>query len=308
MTEHWDQQRERGTPFMMYLLVKTALLCGRHVVRVVLWPIVGYFLLTSPASVRASRHALARLLRRPVRYADVLRHFYSYAACALDRVLLLCGRNPRLQVSIHQPPELPNTVKRGGCVLLVSHMGSVEVMRSVEVLRTVKVADHDLQVSVLMDLQAGRKFFGLMKRFNPRLDMNIIDAGMRGPQLVLALKAELDAGRVVGIAADRARADERSIEVEFAGGKARVPEGPWLLAAACKVPILLGFCLYQGGNRYAAHFEVFSDRLELPRDTRAAALQAVAQRYAQRLEHYACSAPYNWFNFYEYWPSDMAKP
>jgi len=25
------------------------------------------------------------------------------------------------------------------------------------------------------------------------------------------------------------------------------------------------------------------------------------QRYAERLEHYARLAPYNWFNFYPFW-------
>ena len=25
------------------------------------------------------------------------------------------------------------------------------------------------------------------------------------------------------------------------------------------------------------------------------------QRYADRLAHYARSAPYNWFNFYDFW-------
>jgi len=302
MTRHWEQQHERSTPLMLYLLVRSTLLLGRRVMRIALWPVVAYFLATSPASVRASRHALSRLLRRRANGRDVVRHFYCYAACALDRVLLLCGRNPRLAVSAYQSPELAAAVRRGGCVLLVSHLGSVEA------LRTVKVADHELQVSILMDLQAGRKFFGLMERFNPVLASNIIDAGLRGPRLVLALKAALDAGHVVGIAADRVRADERSIAVDFAGGTVQLPEGPWLLAAACKVPVLLGLCLYRGGCRYEAHFEVFAERIELPRAARGAALQAVAQRYAQRLEHFAYGAPYNWFNFYEYWQADSPPP
>jgi predicted LPLAT superfamily acyltransferase len=27
----------------------------------------------------------------------------------------------------------------------------------------------------------------------------------------------------------------------------------------------------------------------------------VLQRYAERLEHYCRIAPYNWFNFYDFW-------
>jgi predicted LPLAT superfamily acyltransferase len=28
------------------------------------------------------------------------------------------------------------------------------------------------------------------------------------------------------------------------------------------------------------------------------------QRYADRLEHYCRLAPYNWFNFHDFWQSD----
>ncbi len=33
-------------------------------------------------------------------------------------------------------------------------------------------------------------------------------------------------------------------------------------------------------------------------------MNALVARYAQRLEHHARSAPYNWFNFYDFWQSD----
>ena len=36
------------------------------------------------------------------------------------------------------------------------------------------------------------------------------------------------------------------------------------------------------------------------------AIKQLAQRYAKRLEYYAHLAPYNWFNFYDYWPTEPA--
>jgi len=92
------------------------------------------------------------------------------------------------------------------------------------------------------------------------------------------------------------------------GGTVRFPEGPWRLAAALGVPVLLGFGLYCGGNRYEAHFELFARRVTVARSTRSADIAAYAQRYAQRMEHYARLAPYNWFNFYDYWQEDAAEP
>lgn len=53
MTKHWEEQRERSTTFMLYWLTGAALLFGRHIARIILVPIVGYFLLTSPRAIRA---------------------------------------------------------------------------------------------------------------------------------------------------------------------------------------------------------------------------------------------------------------
>jgi predicted LPLAT superfamily acyltransferase len=70
------------------------------------------------------------------------------------------------------------------------------------------------------------------------------------------------------------------------------------------VPVVLAFGLYRGGNRYDVAFETFSDGVQIPRAERGRALNALIRRYATRLEHYARLAPYNWFNFYDFWNSD----
>ena len=64
---------------------------------------------------------------------------------------------------------------------------------------------------------------------------------------------------------------------------------------------MLGFGLYRGGNRYDLVFEAFSDGLDIPRQRRNAEIAALIRRYAERLEHHARSAPFNWFNFYDFW-------
>ncbi|HEX4353668.1 MAG TPA: hypothetical protein VHZ95_12150, partial [Polyangiales bacterium] len=70
--------------------------------------------------------------------------------------------------------------------------------------------------------------------------------------------------------------------------------------------VYLVFGLYFEPNRYELFCEPFAERIELPRRERAAALQAVVQRYAQRLEDYARRAPDNWFNFHDIWKSSRA--
>ena len=142
-----------------------------------------------------------------------------------------------------------------------------------------------------------------MEALNPELADGVIDAAQGGPALVLELKQALAAGHVVGIMADRPRAGEQTVMVDFLGGRIELPVGPWILAGTLGVPVLLGFGLYRG-HRYECHYEILSERLELPRAARQSALQGYAQAYAQRLEHYVRIAPYNWFNFYDYWTDD----
>nr|MDQ2972109.1 acyltransferase [Pseudomonadota bacterium] len=67
------------------------------------------------------------------------------------------------------------------------------------------------------------------------------------------------------------------------------------------VPVLLTLGVYRGGNRYDLVFERLADQVVLPRGDRQAAIDGYIRRYASRLEYYVREAPYNWFNFYDFW-------
>ena len=73
---------------------------------------------------------------------------------------------------------------------------------------------------------------------------------------------------------------------------------------ACRHDALSRYFVFRSlprGNRYDIYFEHFADEITLDRDHRAEEIQPWMQRYAERLEHYARLAPYNWFNFYSFW-------
>ena len=280
----------------LHLMIWSASFFGRFIIRVALCFIVGYFLLTSPRAVRASRNALRRLLQREPTWRDIYRHFYYFAACAVDRLYLLKDRSHYFDIEVTRPEGVAQiSSQHRGCLLIVAHLGSFEP------LRMLGTTQRQLPISILMDRKQGEMLVKLLESINPDFALQIIDAAQRGPELVLQLRDALRTGRMVCIMGDRARADERALDVEFCGSNARFPEGPWALASALDVPVILGFGLYQGGRKYTACFELFADKITTTRQTRMADLRACAQRYAQRLEHHARSAPYNWFNFYDYW-------
>jgi predicted LPLAT superfamily acyltransferase len=299
MTANWRSQKERASIFWLRLIVWLATHWKRRSVRVFLYPSVGYFLLTSRDARKSSRDYLRRTLGHEPTLADHWRHFFAFASCTLDRILFLADRVQDFDIDVHRPEAVRALVARHpGCLLFVAHFGSSES------LRVMAVNKRGLPLSILLDRHSGRMLTELLEQVNPQLAASVIDASERGPALVLKLKEALEEGRMIGIMADRALPTDRSVEVEFLGGKARLPVGPWYLANALKVPVILGFGCYLGDNRYAAHFELFAESIRLPRNDRDGGVRELAQKYAKRLEYYAHLAPYNWFNFYDFWSTD----
>jgi predicted LPLAT superfamily acyltransferase len=297
---HWEQQGERSTIWAVRLMIWACLFFGRSITRLLLWPIVGYFMVTSPRAVRASRHALRRLLPHEPRLRDLARNFYSFAICTVDRLYFLKGQQQRFDIKVTCQDAAAEVARRGtGCLLLLAHLGSFEPLRSLG------TTLRQLPISILMDRKQGERLLNLLELVNPDFALQIIDAAQRGPALALQLKDALQSGRMVCIMADRTRADERALTVNFCGGTARFPEGPWALASALGVPVIMGVGLYRGANRYAVYLELFAERIKVARLQRTVELQTHAQLYAARLEYYARLAPYNWFNFYDYWSEDF---
>ncbi len=59
--------------------------------------------------------------------------------------------------------------------------------------------------------------------------------------------------------------------------------------------------LRSGPGRYRVFAEVLAERVELPRGEREKRVRELALGYVERLERYCTAAPYEWFNFYDYW-------
>jgi predicted LPLAT superfamily acyltransferase len=288
----WATRRERGSVLLIRLMVWLTLRFGRSVSRVLLVPVCGYFFLCAPTARRASRAWLTRALGRPPSARDVWRHFWCFAACVLDRVLLLNDRMELFDIRLHGDAELAGIrAQHGGAFLFGAHLGSFEVVRAAG------RALGDTRISLVMYEDNARKTNQVLDAINPSLAIEII--GLGRPGSMLAVQERLASGHLVGVLADRSLANERQLSIPFLGTPARFPVGPFRLAAILKRPVVFMVGVYRGGRRYDIHFEVLNDA-DIADDTDQA-IESMMRRYVSRLEHYCRSAPYNWFNFYEFW-------
>ena len=294
MSAVWLEQRERGSLLLMRAFARLSLGVGHAFGRLLLYPACAYFLAFSRHARAASRDYLGRVLGRPAKARDVARHYLTFARTLQDRIYFLAGRSAEFAVEQHGTDSLESVLAKGrGCVLLGSHLGSFELLRVIGSL------EHKLPVNVLLYPDNAAKFAALAAEIRPELGSRVIPAGR--PDTMLRVKECLERGEIVGLLGDRTLRAERTVQCDFLGAAATFPQGPLLLAALLKAPVVLFFGLYLGGKRYAIHFEPFAEELEVGSRGRAERLQPWIARYAARLEHYCRLAPYNWFNFYDFW-------
>ena len=290
----WAQRPERSNRTMLQVISWISLHLGRAPARFVLAGISLYFLAFSPVAKAASRTYLRRALSREPRFADLFRHFHSFAATIHDRIFLLNGRFDLFEIEVHGKAVIDEVLATGrGAFLMGAHMGSFEVVRAIG------RNQPGLKVAMVMYQDNARKLNAALAEINPAAEQDIIPLGQIDS--MLRVQSSLDDGVALGILSDRTLSGDPTLRLPFLGADAEFPLGPMRLAAMLKRPVLFMSGLYLGGNRYAIHFERLADFSTLERAGRDAAIRTAVEAYAASLERHCRAAPYNWFNFFDFW-------
>ena len=289
----WMAAPERSTMLALRSITWIALALGRPLARLMLYPITLYFVMFSIRPRAASRQYLSKALGRPAGMADAFRHYHTFAGTILDRIYLLKEQFYRFDVRIYGAEIVEDLIAGGqGCVLLGAHMGSFEIIRSAG-------RAHGFKVSMVMYEGNARKIRKLLEAINPALHMEVI--GLGSVDSMLKVEAALARGEIVGLLADRTIRGGGTVSCPFFGESAAFPAGPVRIAAMLKRPVALMIGIYRGGNRYEVHFERLAGLDQIVSRDRDSMTAHVLRRFAERLEHYCRLAPYNWFNFYDFW-------
>ncbi len=298
-TGHWATTCERGTSWGLTFMLKAYALFGRPVARLLLYPVIGYFYLTGREAKQASRRYLDRITEHTAQPLSGFKHFLAFGEAALDKVSVWSGHIKLEDINYHRSPALDAALQQGiGGVILGAHLGNIEISRALS------GAIPNLKINALVFTRNAVKFNRLLEKINPKANLNLIQVDKVGPETAILLQEKVAAGEYVAILADRISTTqpERAITARFLGEDAPFPQGPFILASLMKCPVYTLFCLKQDG-RYHISFEPFADPLELPRASRQQALENAVSEFAKRLEKHCIKAPYQWFNFYDFWHS-----
>jgi predicted LPLAT superfamily acyltransferase len=290
----WLDVKEKGGVLGVRFVVWLCTAFGRAPARAFLAVLCVYYAVLHGPVRRASR-AYLRRVGAPHGFWDAYRHVLTFARCALDRFFLLTGRGDLFALESHGTEHLRAAQEAGrGAVLLGAHLGSFEALRA-------QGRSRRYPINIVGYFGNARVINAAIEAIDPGAMTRVIEIDPDGMDYILALKERVERGEFVAILADRTGLNGRVAEVDFLGGRVKLPVGPYLLAASLRCPVFLTFGVYTEPNRYDLHCEPFADPLVIDRRDREGALQAIAQRYAARLEHYARLAPDYWFNVYDYW-------
>jgi predicted LPLAT superfamily acyltransferase len=165
---------------------------------------------------------------------------------------------------------------------------------------------HRTVVNVLMFTVNAQRINQIFRELSPEVETHVISVDPGSVQSVFEVRRCLERGEHVAILGDRIEPGDRhrSSRVPFLGSQVELPQAPFLLASLLGCPVLLVVALRRGPQRYQVFTEQLAERIRLPRRGREAAVGELLTSYAARLEHHCQRAPFEWFNFYDYWGDD----
>jgi predicted LPLAT superfamily acyltransferase len=298
----WTRRRERSNRWQLRAMRWLALAAGRRATRVLLHPIVCWYILDAETR-RHSASYLTRALGRRATWRDVYRHLHTFSATVLDRVYLLQERFEQFRFEASGVEAILEPFAQGDGVLAFgAHLGSFEALRMIG-------HEKGLRVAMIMYEDNARLINETLAAIAPKSELRTIALGR--VDAMLALRRWLDEGGVAGLLADRTLAvpsqRSKAVALPFLGVPALFPDGPFRLAAMLRRRVVFMAGLYRGGRDYELRFIQLADFATLaatgaqPAAERDAAIRAALERYVATLEALCREAPYNWFNFYDFW-------
>lgn len=296
---------ERGSYHLIRFTAAVYRRLGPRASLAMLAPVVTYFYLTGRAPRRASleylRRARAAGAEVDVGHRAGLAHAMAFAEAALDKFAAWTGAITLDMIDGLDDPVFAEVRDApGGVIVVTAHIGSPEVIRAAATLGRFR------KIYVLVDNGAAAKFNAVMQALAPGSQVQMVEVSALDVGTAAMLSGALDSGAWIVTTADRVGPGVRSVTAPFLGVPVRLPEGPWVLAAALKAPLYAAFCPKERG-RYRFHFTQLADRLDLPRADRAGAVAAVARRFAELMERRVVATPMQWFNFFDYWASASSE-
>ena len=221
------------------------------------------------------------------------RQYQNFTSIHFDRFLASHGQATTFESDGWE--KLEAVLHEKGAILLMSHLGNWEIAAHL-----LKQQKTELNLLLYMGIKEKEGLEGLQKEHLQDSGVKIIAVERDGGSPFDAVEGIrfLQEGGLVSMTGDILwRGGQRSLQVDFMGRKAELPEAPYVFALVSGAPILCFFSFRAGKNTYRFRF---ADPIYIhspERRDRAKVIQAAAQQYADLLEQQLRAHPMQWYHF-----------
>ncbi|MDE5870179.1 MAG: lysophospholipid acyltransferase family protein, partial [Muribaculaceae bacterium] len=117
---------------------------------------------------------------------------------------------------------------------------------------------------------------------------------------IFEINAALERGEILSMPADRIFGSQKSFLVEFLGGVAAFPQGPFLMAAMRDIPVLFVAVMKENSRSYRIIVKELDKRSDGRLKGKA---EYLAKEYVKLLESVVEEYPAQWYNYFDFWLS-----
>ena len=248
-SKQWAFRGELGAYFGLKFTMLLTKYMGRYVSSAIVYVVIAYYFLSSPAARKTSRQYLERISRVPegkkalggvITSGTIYRHLVSFGHSVLDKFASWQG-DISLDVFHQENRDLFDCrIKDGkGGVWLISHLGNMEVCQAVF------HECREVPVTALVHTKHAETFNRLIRDTNPDNKIELLQVSEFDIKMALQLQKKISQGEFIFVAGDRTPVSGkgRVVEVPFLGGGAPFPYGPFMIASLLHCPVGAIFCL-----------------------------------------------------------------
>ena len=222
----------------------------------------------------------------------VYQNYYVFALTLLDKVIVMGGIENKFTYQFEGEENLRAIVKgRRGGILLSAHVGNWEAAG--HLLRRL-----DTRINVVMYDGEHQGIKAYMERVTGGRNLNVIVI-KDDMSHVYAIGEALRKNELICIHADRFLEGNKTVLMEFLGGRARFPEGPFAMAAAFNAPVSIVFAFKETSMHYHFYGSPLIQRTEM--ESKEAFVIRLMGTFIQQLEQKMQLYPDQWFNYYNFW-------
>ncbi len=271
--------------------------CGIHTVyAIVKYVVVPYFIPFAPKATAASWFYWRQIHHKSIlkSFRMLFVHYYAFAQVLIDKIATLSGIDKKKTYDFKNYQTFLDLLNSGkGVVMIGAHFGNWEIGSQFfgNYAHKLNIVMYDVEYKKIKDKvekeTGGRSYKVIAVSRHDDLDS------------IFKIKAALNNGEYVCFQGDRYINEDKLLEHNFLGKKAKFPAGPFMVASRLHLPVVFYFCEKENKDKYSFNFSFAQEIIR--EKSKGKPEEQLLDQYIATLENEIAKHPEQWFNFYAFW-------